>query len=651
MKFDGSTAKALFSLFLLLQSGRALAMDWLPISPDDLKMTTEPRAPRATAIYLYRQVDRDDSGPSELVYERIKILTNEGKSYGNVHILYDRNNEGVYGIVARTIRPDGSVVNFEGEVFDEVMAKSNRLKMYAKTFTMPDVQVGGIIEYRFRRRMNPGWVFDSHWILSADLYTRLARFTLVPAESFALQWSWPVGLPPGTSPPANEHGKVRLEAREVPAFVSEEFAPPDDLLKYRVDFMYADVGEIDKDPDKFWRKQAKKMFGDIRDFTDEKSAMREALAQIIDPQDPPQDRVRKIYERVQKIRNLTFERDRTEEEVKRENLKRNSDVEDVWKHGYGDATQINWLFLALAREAGIPADPVQLSTRDRFFFRPELQNKWQLNTNAVRLKLDGFDTFVDPSVPFAPMGLLPWFETSVTGLLLDQPTGGWVVTPAPPSIQSRVERKAVLELAEDGDVSGKLTVTYSGLQALSRRLDERHADATERKNYLESDVKSAIPVGIDVELVNQPDWSSSSSMLVAQFKLKINGWATAAGKRLLLPASLFTGHESEAFSSATRLHPLYFSYPYQYNDYVSIKLPKGLGVSALPKPQSKQQETLAYQFGAEQEGETLSLHRQLSVDALMIGASKYPTVRTFFQGVKAADEEQIIIAATSPRSH
>jgi hypothetical protein len=74
-------------------------------------------------------------------------------------------------------------------------------------------------------------------------------------------------------------------------------------------------------------------------------------------------------------------------------------------------------------------------------------------------------------------------------------------------------------------------------------------------------------------------------------------------------------------------------------------------VSALPKPQSKQQETLAYQFGAELEGETLSLHRQLSVDALMIGASKYPTVRTFFQGVKAADEEQIIIAATAPRSH
>jgi len=34
---------------------------WQPISQEELKMISEPRAPGASAIILYRQVDRDDS--------------------------------------------------------------------------------------------------------------------------------------------------------------------------------------------------------------------------------------------------------------------------------------------------------------------------------------------------------------------------------------------------------------------------------------------------------------------------------------------------------------------------------------------------------------------------------------------------------------
>src|SRR5580704_1203640 len=61
--------------------------DWLPISPEELKMTSVPEAPGAPAVYLYRQVDRDDSrNGHEYNYVRIKILTEEGRKYGDVEI-------------------------------------------------------------------------------------------------------------------------------------------------------------------------------------------------------------------------------------------------------------------------------------------------------------------------------------------------------------------------------------------------------------------------------------------------------------------------------------------------------------------------------------------------------------------------------------
>src|SRR5260370_36859448 len=55
--------------------------EWLPISPEELKMTSEPKAPGAPAIILYRQGDRDDSDgrrAPEDNYIRQRKFTEEG---------------------------------------------------------------------------------------------------------------------------------------------------------------------------------------------------------------------------------------------------------------------------------------------------------------------------------------------------------------------------------------------------------------------------------------------------------------------------------------------------------------------------------------------------------------------------------------------
>ena len=55
----------------------ALADGIPPVTPEELKMTSEPLAPGAPAIILYRQVDRDDNVRTghENNFVRIKILT------------------------------------------------------------------------------------------------------------------------------------------------------------------------------------------------------------------------------------------------------------------------------------------------------------------------------------------------------------------------------------------------------------------------------------------------------------------------------------------------------------------------------------------------------------------------------------------------
>ncbi len=388
----------------------ARSEDLPPITPEELGMTGEPNAPGAPAIFLYRQVDRDDNGPIETNAARIKILTEEGRKYADVEIRFDRTHESIFAIQARTIRPDGSSVKFDGTIYEKPVVQASGVKLFAKTFTLPDVQVGSIIEYRYKRDLQTGYVFNSHWILSQDLFTKHAKFTLDPYPGYGLRFSWPVGLPAGTDAPKNRRGRIYLETHDVPAFLTEDFMPPENEFQYRVDFIYLDPSDpqSEMDPDAFWKKYGKRTYGSIKNFTDEPKAMNEALAQIVLPGDSAEVKLRKIYERTQKIRNTSFERQKSQQEADREKLKAIKDVEDIWRLGYGDGNQIPWLFLALVRAAGIQADPVIVSTRDSHFFDRKAMNASDLNSNLVVVTLDGKQLYLDPGTVLAPFGVLPW---------------------------------------------------------------------------------------------------------------------------------------------------------------------------------------------------------------------------------------------------
>jgi hypothetical protein len=456
---------------------RAAAEDWPAVTPDELKMSAEPKAPGAPAIYLFRQVDRDDVAPKEYVYARIKILTEEGRKYGDVEIPFLRGREAIHGIQARTIRPDGSIVPFDGKVYDKTIVKTKGVKYLAKTFSLPDVQVGSIIEYRYYDDMEEGYVFDSHWILSEELFTKHAKFTLKPYAEFALRWSWPVGLPPGTNPPLQGSDKiVRLETGDVPAFEKEDYMPPENELKYRIDFVYTPGSDFEKEPDKFWKKVGKKKYADADGFANKRKAMEEAVSQIVAAGDSPEVKLQKIYARCQQVRNLSYEGERTEQEQKRNDLKSINNVEDVWKRGYASGWDITWLFLGLVRAAGLQADPVLVSTRNIYFFSPKLMNANQLNTNVVVVNLDGKQLYFDPGAKFTPFGMLPWSETGVDGLRLDKDGGSWVRTSMPLFSESRIERKAAMQLSDSGDLEGKVTVTFTGLEGQRRRQEYANED-------------------------------------------------------------------------------------------------------------------------------------------------------------------------------
>ena len=620
----------------------AVAEDWLPINPDDLTMTSEPKAPGASAIYLFRQVDRSDASFYESYYERLKILTDEGRKYANIEVPYDQS-ESVYGLTARTIRPDGTVIPFTGTIYDKPIVSVRGVKLMTKTLTLPEAGVGSIIEVRYGKKLRNGWVYDSHWIVSQELYTREAKFSLEPNAHFALRWSWPRGLPGNEVPNRERGGHIRLDVRDVPAFATEEFMPPENELKFRVDFIYSfDNSDNSTDPAAYWKRFGRQELSRIDRFIDHPKPLQAAVAQTVQPGDTSEMKLRKLYARAQQIHNTSYDRARTEEEQKREAQKEAKDVEDVLSSGRGDGPQVTMLFLGLARAAGLQADLALVSTRDRYFFNPALMNSLLLNSYIVIVKLDGKDLYLDPGVPFTPFGQLPWMETGVSALRLDK-SGTFVTTPTPAAEDSRIERKATLKF-DRGSLEGTITVSYTGLEASWRRLDERDEDDTDRRDSLKGDLQGFIPTGIDVKLTNQPDWDAADAPLVAQFDVTIPGWGQGVGRRVVFPTGLFGGPEKHKFEHVARTQPLFFDFPYRYADDVTITMPPGWKIDSTPKPKAVDLKGLLYKTATETEGRSLHLTRQIDLGVTYVDVKAYPAVRNFYQTVRAGDDEQVVVS-------
>ena len=415
--------------------------------------------------------------------------------------------------------------------------------------------------------------------------------------------------------------------------------PPPDEFRPTVTFVGSGRGG---DPTKFWKREALADYEWIENFVSKPAAMQKAVAEIILPDDQPETKLQKIYARVQQLRNISFDEATSEKELKRENDLQNRNAEDVWKNQSGGWLDLNRLFLGLVRAAGFEAYAVFVSTRDTYFFKPELMISSQLNHTVILVRIAGADRYFDPGTEFTPYGYLPWAESSVRGLRLDKEGGSWVSTTMSPSSGSVVSRTADLKVTETGGVAGTLRVTCTGLEALWRRMDERSEDEVARKKFLEDDVKEWLPPGFKVELRNGPDWKNSAAPFVAEFNIKGENWAVPAGRRMLIPVGLFAAYEKTLFVPESRVYPVYYHFPYETRDEISFNLTPGWTVSIVPANQEVDLNLVAYQLKVENRQGSAHITRVLKVDFILLEPKYYGSLRNFFGQVRSSDRGLIV---------
>jgi hypothetical protein len=130
---------------------------------------------------------------------------------------------------------------------------------------------------------------------------------------------------------------------------------------------------------------------------------------------------------------------------------------------------------------------------------------------------------------------------------------------------------------------------------------------------------------------------------VVEYEMKVPGWVSGAGKRALLPVGLFSAPEKHMFEHASRVFPVYFAFPFQKIDDVSVELPVGWQVGNIPEPVDKDAKAAEYMLKAEGKNGSLHFKRMLRSDLFMVPAQQYSALRNFYQLVRSGDEQQIVL--------
>ena len=620
--------------------------DWLPVSKHDLEITQVPGSSGADAIQLYYANFIDDTEQTEFYYQRIKILNEKGNRHADVEIVVPPEAS-INGLKARTIHPDGKIIEFTGKPFQKTVVKSRGVKVLAKTFTMPEVTVGSIIEYKYKIQW-PFIITDNYWIIQHNLYTVKESFRMKPysgrLEGFesgfqvAATYSH---MPGNVNKPVQKGGGFELDLENMPAFEAEGYMPPEENYKPQMRFFY--VAPNAATTEKFWQEADRDWNDAVERFIGNHGEIRQAAAEAIGNEADPEKKLRKIYARAQQIRNLSYERERNEQEQKKEHLKDNQNAADVLARGTGYKTQITRLFVAMARSAGFEAGIVRVGNRKERFFDRNVLSRRQLNAEIAVVNVAGKDVYLDPGTRFCPYGNLRWMYTSVDGLKLDKKGGTFVTAPPAPYDQAMTRRTADVILAPDGTLSGAITVKFEGGEALEHRLDELDSDDAARKKDLEDELRRWLAPGANINLKKVEGWDSPDQPLIATFDVAVPSYASAAGKRLLVPAYLFQSKQFDAFKHAERQFPVYFPYAFGEMDRVSIAVPAGYTLESAPQQQMATLSYAAYQNLVQFDGKLIVTQRILQVNGVFIPKSLYSETKDFFNKVQAGDELQAVL--------
>ena len=621
---------------------------WKPLPASDLRPSAPVVEKDADAEALFWEVVIDDSPFSEVSlrhYVRIKVFNERGRDAQSKIDLPYYGNSKIKDIAARVNKPDGSVVELKKEdVFERTVVKMSGLKVKVKSFALPGVEPGSVIEYRWRE-VRPGSYDSVRLDFQRDIPVRSVTYYIKSVWNTRYR-----AINMGDArfeKDAEMKGFWRLSMTNMPAFREEPRMPPEAAVRSWVFVYYS--ADTKSDAEQYWYDIGRSYYVGLEGAIKPNEEVKAAAAAVVADAKTDGEKLQRLYDFCRtKIKNLSDDAaGLTPDE--RAKLKENKTPADTLKRGQGTGGEISFLFAALARAAGFDARVAFSGNNDDFFFDRSYMHWSFLRLALVAVRVgDGWQLF-NPAATYTPYGMKPSSAEAQDVLITDPKLPVWVRSAAAGPDKSVEKRMARLKLSEDGTLEGDVRIEYTGHLAVAKKeFNDEDSPAEREKTVVEEWKKQmgAEVTDLRVENVNDP-----FKPFVYTFHVSVPGYAQRTGKRLFLQPAFFQKGLGPRFTVATRRHEVYFRHPWSEEDKVEIELPEGFALDNAESPAPISADTLSkYEpaAGLSKDGRTLVYTRRFYFgqggdQVLRFPVGSYANLKGYFDQVSKHDGHTIAL--------
>lgn len=622
--------------------------EWRPVEPADLALKTPVVEPNADAEALFWDIRVDDGGAYDLVlnhYVRIKIFTERGRDeHSKVDIPYAGNTK-IKDVSARTIKADGTILELAKEdVIEKVVVKVSGLKLRTKTFAFPGIEPGAIIEYKWKEVVSNSSANNMRLQFQRDIPVQSITYRIKPARDVFFEVR-PFNMPKFEFK-KEKGGFQTATVMNMPAFHEEPMMPPEDSVRAWAMVRYSGLTFLS------YYLLAGTIYYASDSLLKVDDQIKKKAAEITAGATTPEEKLAKLFEFCRtNIKNTNdINSGFSDDEI--EKLKENKKPSDTLKRGVGPGIDINLLFAALAKAAGLEPRIALLPDRGKLLFNKNEVVPGALRPSNIAIKIGEQWQFFDPGLPYVAKGMLRWQEEGVDALLVAE-TPVWVKTPLSPADKSKEKHVADLKLDENGTLEGDVTVEFTGHLAVERKVFNEDDSPEQREENLKESIKSRLSSAELTNIVIE-NATDSSKPFIYKYHVRVPEYAQRTGKRLFFQPGFFQKGISAMFSAGTRSYPIYFHYPWSEEDKITIALPKGYALDNADRPAPVEAGTVCkheINIGVTKDDRTLVYSRTFFFggnNSVLFAVKTYEPLKQLFDEIHKADNHMITLKQTTP---
>jgi hypothetical protein len=646
-----------FWVFTALLPQLAAAGDafvWEKITEKDWQVAPDSAKAIRNAVMIFEKITVDDHDLLNekcylTIYRRIKIFNAEGRKWGDFSLPYLKKKQKIEMIRGRTVLPDGREFPLlETQIFEKEILKAEGVKIKQKSFSLPGIADGCIVEYVVKYRMPSPY---SVWIIQKEIPLLYGEYRWL----FYRGRGWSSGfeellgnvLTPNylwlnttqkylaeSRPSIKDPTEVFFAVNDVPAFEAEPHTLPDVALQTQLRCYYGSGTA----PAAFWGEMSQTLSSILEKYTQNNKRGREVAASFSELK-TKDEKIVAAYNWLQAhIRNISYL-----DEDNNEEFKDNKSVDETLKRGYGTQEDINFVFYDMLRELNIDAKIAYVVDRDENLFVPDAKY-WQFDRSLVAVaSLNGQYRFYSPGTLHLPPTQVPWFNEGIRAFVVGSLTEQFLPVPFSFTDLNRTRRMLTLQFQDESKLRGSLTEQRFGHYGRLLRVVLAQTPAGSRQEKLQKELESILPKA-QIDSISATGTEGTNGPLTLNCKLETDPNAQHLGTTRLLvrPFSLFKP-DTNAFQAGMRRNTIMLDYAHEFVELVQIGLPENWKVDALPADSTFANKIGECRVSFNNLGETLSVQRLFRLNRPFWPASDYVDVKALFQAKQAMEALAVVL--------